>query len=193
MRYKVIYDLYCIFDDGRVYSYKSFKWLRPDIDKNGYYKITLHYENSRYRFSLHRLVAKYFIPNPFNLPQINHIDGNKGNNHWSNLEWCSALYNNKHARILGLNNISESNRKRWENPEFRNKTSAKFRDVFKDRNFKSRNNPNFRYSFIFNDTSFTIAELTKELNISESKAFREAKKFRNNEPNLFSEFGIILE
>ena len=145
MRYKVIYDLYCIFDDGKVYSYKSFKWLRPDIDKNGYYKITLHYENSRYRFSLHRLVAKYFIPNPFNLPQINHIDGNKGNNHWSNLEWCSALYNNKHARILGLNNISESNRKRWENPEFRNKTSAKFRNVFKDRNFKSRNNPNFRY------------------------------------------------
>ena len=51
---------------------------------------------------VHRLVAQHFIPNPNNLPEINHIDGNKDNNQATNLEWCTHSYNNKHAFAIGL-------------------------------------------------------------------------------------------
>jgi len=51
---------------------------------------------------LHRLVAMAFIPNPQNLPEVNHIDGNKENNTPSNLEWCSRKQNMRHAFSTGL-------------------------------------------------------------------------------------------
>ncbi len=59
---------------------------------------------------LHRLLAFTFIPNPDNLPQINHKDGNKANIDISNLEWCTQSYNTKHAFATGLaNNTGERN------------------------------------------------------------------------------------
>lgn len=55
--------------------------------------------------SIHRLVAKSFIENPNNLPQINHKDGNKTNNHYSNLEWCTQSDNMQHRiHTLGVKN-----------------------------------------------------------------------------------------
>lgn len=51
---------------------------------------------------LHRLVAKAFLPNPLELPQVNHIDGNPLNNCVDNLEWCTSSHNCKHAYSLGL-------------------------------------------------------------------------------------------
>lgn len=52
--------------------------------------------------SIHRLIATHFIPNPENLPQVNHKDGNKHNNAISNLEWCTKSQNIKHAWDNGL-------------------------------------------------------------------------------------------
>lgn len=51
---------------------------------------------------LHRAVATAFIPNPDNLPEVNHIDGNKLNNHVSNLEWTTHKRNMEHAYSTGL-------------------------------------------------------------------------------------------
>lgn len=58
--------------------------------------------NKRQVFLIHRLVAHHFIPNPEGKPQINHIDGNRRNNHISNLEWVTSRENNKHAYRIGL-------------------------------------------------------------------------------------------
>ena len=66
-------------------------------DKDGYLKIGLWKDNKIKTISIHRIVANAFIPNPYNLPQINHIDENKENNKVSNLEWCTPVYNVNHA------------------------------------------------------------------------------------------------
>lgn len=67
--------------------------LKPWIDNRGYKRIEL--KNKKYL--VHRLVAKQFIPNPKNLPQINHIDSDKTNNRVDNLEWCTNKQNCIHS------------------------------------------------------------------------------------------------
>ena len=67
-----------------------------------YFAVMLSKNNKSYCRKVHRLVAEAFIPNPDNLPQINHKDGCKTNNHVSNLEWCTAKENTRHAYQMGL-------------------------------------------------------------------------------------------
>lgn len=79
------------------------KKISPHINKYGYLSIRLRKEGSTKAFTIHRLVAMTFIPNPNNYPSVNHIDENKLNNTVSNLEWCTIkynnLYNNRQDRI----------------------------------------------------------------------------------------------
>lgn len=83
--------------DGRKRHQKE-KILSPVISKYGYYVITL-WNNKSKQCKVHRLVMTAFILNPDNLPQVNHIDENKLNNRVSNLEWVTALQNNRHSNI----------------------------------------------------------------------------------------------
>lgn len=94
------YDYYYITKNGEVYSTFTgqIKRLKTQFTNDGYEKIKL--KKKTYR--IHRLVAIYFIENPLNLPQVNHIDGNKLNNSVENLEWCDNSYNQKHAWNIGL-------------------------------------------------------------------------------------------
>lgn len=71
-------------------------------DNRGYKRVVLSVNAVHKSFSVHRLVAEAFLPNPNNYSQINHIDGNKTNNLVNNLEWCNASQNNLHKfRVLG--------------------------------------------------------------------------------------------
>ena len=85
--------LYAITRNGNVWSYKSNKFLKPGLTKDGYNRVILCKEGKRKTNYIHRLVAEAFIPNPDNLPQVNHKDENKQNNCVNNLEWCDAKYN----------------------------------------------------------------------------------------------------
>ena len=83
-------EFYEISDLGRIKSLISNGLiLKQSLDKDGYCVVTL----KRKQFKVHRLVAMTFIPNPNNLPQVNHKDENKTNNTVDNLEWCDAKYN----------------------------------------------------------------------------------------------------
>lgn len=71
-------------------------------NKPKYYFVVLSKNSIRKNVRIHRLVAQAFIPNPNNLPQVNHKDGNKLNNCVNNLEWCTNSYNISHAIKNGL-------------------------------------------------------------------------------------------
>ena len=64
--------------------------------KDGYLQIKLYKDGAEKVYLVHRLVSEAFIPNPNNLPEINHKDENKQNNCVDNLEWCSRSYNNRY-------------------------------------------------------------------------------------------------
>jgi hypothetical protein len=97
------YSKYRVFSDGRIFSIKMRKWLHPSLNINGYMYVRIKNELGEFKgHYVHRLLGICFIPNPNNLPFINHIDGNKLNNSLSNLEWCTCAYNNLHGyKITG--------------------------------------------------------------------------------------------
>lgn len=84
---------YAITSCGKVWSYKSNRFLKPYSIGNDYLAVKLDGKNYR----VHRLVAAAYLPNPKNLPQVNHKDENKHNNALPNLEWCDAKYNNNYG------------------------------------------------------------------------------------------------
>ena len=90
------------------YSIRKGRFCTPS-NKNSkkYWRVGVQINNKQKHLAIHRLVAKAFIPNPYNLPQINHIDGNKNNNHVSNLEWCDNSYNQLHALKNGLKDVTK--------------------------------------------------------------------------------------
>ena len=90
--------LYEVSNWGRVKSLKfgKEKILKPII-RHGYYFVGLSKNGIVKSYSVHRLVAQVFIPNPNNLPCVNHKDENKQNNVVSNLEWCTHEYNNSYG------------------------------------------------------------------------------------------------
>jgi hypothetical protein len=112
---KVIKDFpdYSITEDGRVYSHFTNKYLKPFLRENTYeyWYVNLYKNKVKSKNSIHRLVAKTYIENIENKPQVNHIDGDKFNNNVNNLEWATASENGKHAYKLGLSKVSDYHKK----------------------------------------------------------------------------------
>jgi hypothetical protein len=80
-----------VYSDGRVWSKWSKSWIKPQLTKKGYHKLKI---NGKVSY-LHRIIAEAFLPNPDNLPQIDHISGRKTENNVNNLRWCTEEENIK--------------------------------------------------------------------------------------------------
>lgn len=89
--------LYQVSNYGNVKSLRSGKKIALNYDRKKYLTAHLCNKNGQKRIRVHRLVAEAFIPNEKRLPQVNHIDENKNNNYYKNLEWCDNKYNSNYG------------------------------------------------------------------------------------------------
>lgn len=159
-------DYYWIYDNGQVWSdYKKdfmkpdkhysttelkYKWLNGKLDKEPYYILRVglreNFKEQPTLIPIHRLVAEAFIPNPNNLPEINHIDKNTSNNDYTNLEWIEKEKNikiglskpiwrcdkNTHERLEYFNSLAEAEQAGYSRPNIiavckgRRKSANKF-------------------------------------------------------------------
>lgn len=105
-------------DYGKIYSQKSGELMeiKQYLKTHNYLYVTLHKNGKKCCLRVHRLIAKVFIPNPDNLPEVNHKDENKANNRADNLEWCTSsdnkVYGSRRERVarkVSNPNIRRSN------------------------------------------------------------------------------------
>ena len=89
--------LYLISSTGLVFSTRSNRLIKQQLSNVGYYRVEINIDGKARKYSVHRLVAETFIPNPNNYPIVNHKDENPNNNHVSNLEWCTHKYNSNYG------------------------------------------------------------------------------------------------
>lgn len=142
-------DYYEVSNLGRIRNSKT-KYVRKNCKmKNGYYKINASINGVNKTIKIHRAVAESFIPNPFNKPQINHIDGNKENNNIENLEWVTQTENIKHAYKNDLISIPRG--------EDRSNSKLKIEDVIY-----------IRKNYFKNSKEFNMYKLAEKFNVSVS-------------------------
>lgn len=93
--------IYQVNRNGEVRSCQKGKWhlLSVGVSRHGYRHVSFHKNGKRKNLRCNRLVAEAFIPNPYNLPYVNHKDENPSNDNVENLEWCTCEYNNNYGTL----------------------------------------------------------------------------------------------
>lgn len=112
----VNYPNYLVYEDGRVFSKKRRKMLKPIETEKGYHIVGLYNDGKQKLCKVHRLVAQAYIPNQDNKPEVDHIDRDRSNNHVSNLRWATHSENRQNTicqsdNQVGIKNISYYNNK----------------------------------------------------------------------------------
>jgi hypothetical protein len=107
------FEDYSVTKDGQVYSHFTNKFIKPFLRESTYkyLYVNLYNNGKKSKHSIHRLVAKAYIPNNNNKPQVNHINGEKFDNRSINLEWATASENGLHAYHNGLSKVSDYHKK----------------------------------------------------------------------------------
>ncbi len=101
---------YTIYDNGRIYSKHSNKFIKHVNINRGYKVVNLYDNNDELKFKqVHILVAQHYIPNPNNYPEVDHIDNDPSNCHYTNLRWCTHLQNCQNKSLFKNNKTGHSN------------------------------------------------------------------------------------
>ena len=102
--WKVIseFPIYSVSNIGRIRNDKTGYILQGGYDRDGYRQVTICYNGKQYNRRICRLVAIAYIPNPQNLPLVNHKDEDKSNDIVENLEWCTIAYNNSYGKRTNI-------------------------------------------------------------------------------------------
>lgn len=195
--FKSFYN-YDVYDDGRVFSHYSNKFLKGEKTVHGYIQYSLYLDNGKIlKIRKHQLVANLFLEKPESDEKliVNHKDGNKNNCSYTNLEWTTYYGNNKHARDNKLNDVSKSNSERWKDSEFRKKVSKNISEgILKSGSSKGQKNGRFRYLIYFNGNIIDRCDLSKRLNLSQSYTDRLIKLAADGkEIELFKNLNIYIK
>ena len=171
---------YQVSNTGKVRNMKDFRLLGQQLNKHGYYTVVLKRDLESYTCLVHRLVAIAFIPNPDNLPIVNHKDENTINPNVENLEWCTAEYNVNYGTA----------RERAKETRLKNKLlnqSKEAAKIIESRKIKTHREYNrgvdysdFVFSRKFNKSSTPIKTKIK---IPKSKRHYTRKKINNTNKN----------
>ena len=167
---------YLVYSDGRIYSNLTKKFLKFDC-YSSYAKVTLRIEGQARRFSVHRL-----------------LDNNHFNNSAENLEWVTSKENNRRARENGVNNVSLNNAKRWQDDDFRKKTSKNISEgQMSSGCFSGKKNPRYRFEIHGEGGKiYMMSELTALTGKSLTWVYNHIVKFLNGaEVPEFRNCGII--
>ena len=132
-----------LYKDGRKKVLEE-KILRNFISDLGYYHVMLSKNGVPKRYKVHRLVAKAFIPNPDNLPIINHKDENPKNNVVDNLEWCTQGYNVRYGTMIERGRQTQFNREDLSKEVEQYTLDGDLVETFKSASEVERKNPQFK-------------------------------------------------
>lgn len=151
-------DTYAVSSLGKIKNTSTGLVRKPTVAKNGYIHIVISRGRTRkILIKVHRAVAENFLPNPDDLPQVNHIDGRKQNNNVDNLEWCTAKDNSLHAVKTGLRTYNQGC----------NCSHSKLSiDAVRD----------IRHAYDNRQGAFPAAALAKKYGISRSQIFKAATR-----------------
>ena len=132
------FENYLIYSDGRVWSKKRNIFMEISINQGSYRRVSLTINYKRTTFTIHRLIAIHYIPNPDNKPEVDHKDRNRLNNDISNLRWVSSSENslNRGQRCDNKNNTSghkniSKSKNSWE--YIKKYNNIKYRKKFKSK------------------------------------------------------------
>lgn len=171
---------YLITHDGRIYSLAKERYLRPvasnlgDGRKNGYLQTILKGPDGVLKnYKVHRLVALLFVDNPLDKPEVNHRDGNKLNNHYTNLEWVTHAENIKHSyEVLGRQGKGRGGKNHW---TARKKFSKRSKEKMRKAKL-GENHPKFKGWYWFDGEKYaSLRELSVAMGVSTTTAMRKVR------------------
>jgi len=132
------YPNYLIYENGNIYSKNRNRFLKPTPNSKGYLQVNLGKNGSVRTRLIHRLVAEYYIPNPDNKPQVDHIDRNRQNNSINNLRWVNPSENQINKPIRGKIPYRHISTKKMNGTYYQIKIKRNYKQIYQ-KYFKKNN------------------------------------------------------